>query len=319
MALTQPWWGALVLLVLTAVAVIAVLWRRRPRVPGGALPFAAAARLRSLPRFRALARRRLRWAVVEATALAVAAAGVSMLVARPVDVDAQSAQRSNRDVVLCMDVSGSMQRVVRDVLGAFGELAGHLEGERLALVLFDSAAVTGFPLTDDASFVREQLASEAREMTGRRVPGTGLGDVGSSLIGDGLVSCLQRFDGDPDRSRTVVLATDNQTSGRSLYSLDEAAAMAADDGVLVFGITPNDNTVTATHELTEQVRLTGGDTLLLDPNMPLGDIVEAVEATQRRELEGPARLEAEDLLWPGVGLTMVGVVGAAFARRRGMA
>lgn len=318
MALIQPSAGLAVLVALLAVGLMAWFWPRRRVRPGAALPFGAATRLRALPRFRALAAHRWRWSAVECGALLIAAAGIALLVARPVDQDAQAAQRSNRDVVLCMDVSGSMTPVVQETLASFERLAGDLDGERIGLVVFDSAAVTVFPLTDDGAYIQQHLADTAARLDGHSLPGTRLGSMGSSLIGDGLASCLQRFDDDdPDRSRTVVLATDNQTSGKSLFSLEEATELAQERGALVFGITPNDNAVAATEALTEQVRTTGGDTLFLAPGTPLEEISDSVQAAQRRELESPHRMDSKALVWPGLGLTVAGVVSAAVAHRRG--
>ena len=50
----------------------------------------------------------------------------------------------------------------------------------------------------------------------------------SSLVADGLVSCVQRFDRlDEERGRALVFATDGEQRGRSVYDLPEAAAYAA--------------------------------------------------------------------------------------------
>lgn len=318
MALTEPWWGAAVLVAAAIVAVVAWWWpHRRREIANDALPFAGGARLRALPQYQTLARRRWRWLMAELAAVLLAVAGAALTVARPVDEHQVAEARSNRDVVLCMDTSGSMSPVVQDVLGAYRELAQRLDGERLALVMFDSSAVTVFPLTDDADYVADQLDAASAEVASGTVAGTRLGDVGTSLIGDGLKSCLQRFDvTDPSRSRTVVLATDNQTSGKSLFTLTDAADEAHKQHTLVFGIAPNDNQVAATQALEQALRPTGGETLRLGPDAPLGSIVDAVERTQARELEAPPETNAEPVLWPGMALVLVGVAGAALFRRR---
>ncbi|WP_052460220.1 vWA domain-containing protein [Tessaracoccus massiliensis] len=318
MALTHPLLGLAALAVLVVAAALAWLWPRRPDPVTGALPFAAAARLRALPRFQELARHRRRWLVTELACLAVAAVAVSLLVARPVLQNTSHEERANRDVMLCLDVSGSMRPVVQGVLGAFEDLARELAGERIGLVLFDSAAVTVFPLTDDAAYIRDVLQATAAELEARDIPGTRLGDVGSSLIGDGLASCLLRFDrDDPARSRTVVLATDNQTSGKSLFTLAQATDKAIADEVLVFGIAPADNALTATDELSAQAQRTGGRILLLGPRTDLGAVTQAVDATQRRALAGPSRPDARELTWPPAALAGLGLAGAAYARRKG--
>lgn len=316
MALMYPLLGLAVLLALAGAAALA-WWSSTRERPAGALLVDGTDRIRSLPRFRELSRRHRRWALVETLALAVAGAGVALLAARPVDASSLADERSNRDVVLCLDVSGSMAPVVSDVMAAFADLAADLDGERIALVWFDSTAVTMFPLTDDAGYIATQLDGLRSELDGTPVAGTQVGEVGSSLVGDGLASCLQRFDHlDASRSRTVVLATDNQVSGRPLFTLADAVARAAEDEVLVYGITPSDNTVAATNELEDDVATTGGDVLLLGPRTPLQEITGAVEATQSAALPGPPRSDPEDILWPGALLVCVGTVGAGLARRR---
>lgn len=318
MALTHPWWGLVALLAIAVTAGLAWGWPRRPDRQPSAVLFAAAARLRALPRFQQLARARRRWLTIELLALAVASAGVALLVARPVQQGTSADERATRDVVLCLDVSGSMRPVVQAVLAAFETLADDLAGERIGLVLFDSAAVTVFPLTDDATYIREVLHATQAEVSGRVVPGTRLGDVGSSLIGDGLASCLLRFDrDDPTRSRTVVLATDNQTSGKELFTLAQATRRAIDDGVLVFGIAPSGNSVRATDELAAQAQLTGGRILLLGPHTDLDSITSAVDSTQRRALQLPGRPQAAEFAWPAAAASLLGLAAATYARRRG--
>lgn len=316
MALTHPLWGTLTLLALLVTAAAAWAWPRGRDPLAGSVPFAVASQLRALPRFEALARARRRWLLVELLALAVASAAVALLVARPVTVATSEDERANRDVVLCLDVSGSMRPVVQGVLSAFETLAQDLAGERIGLVLFDSAAVTVFPLTDDAAYITDVLRETRQEVAGRTVPGTRLGEVGSSLIGDGLASCLLRFD-DPTRSRTVVFATDNQASGKQLYTLSQATTRAVDDGVLVFAIAPGDNPVAASDELSAQAQLTGGRLLLLGPHTDLGAVTDAVDATQRRALAAPGRPDADELTWPAGLLGVLALVSAGYARKKG--
>lgn len=317
MALSYPWLGLAIALVLTVCVLAGWLWPRVGRHRGQALDFAAASSFRTLPRFRRLAALRRRWFVVELLALLMAAAGIALLAARPVVIDTQADQRSNRDIVLCLDVSGSMAPVVRDVLDSYANLAATMEGERISLVYFDSAAVAVFPLTDDAGYIEENLARAREEIDGTSVPGTRIDEVGTSLIGDGLASCLLRFDRmDEERSRTVVFATDNQTSGLPLYTLEQAVTTAVGLDVLVFGITPSDNSVRPTEDLATELRRTGGDVLLLGPTAPLSEITGAVAETQARALPGPPRTQAQELLWPGIALSLAGIGLSAVAAHR---
>lgn len=317
MALTHPWYGLAVLVILALVAVAAWLLPRPLRHSGTALAMAGTARIRALPRFLHLARTRLRRLVIETLSLALVGCGLALLAAGPVSAKTMAEQRSNRDIVMCLDVSGSMSQVDRDVIASFDALASELDGERIGFVLFDSSAVTIFPLTDDAAYISTHLRETAETLGAGQIPGTRVGDLGSSLIGDGLASCLQRFDQrDATRSRTVVLATDNQVAGSPLFSVADAAQQAVDNDVMVFGIVPADNSVAATRDLTDTLAPTGGDVLLLGPQPEIGSITRAVEATQTSAMAGRARSEAVPFVWPGVALALLGVTGASLSHRR---
>lgn len=305
-----PWAGLFALITLAGIAAAAWWWPPRRWPAQGALRVGGLDRLRRLPRFQHLVAHRRRWSRTEVISLALASVGVALVAARPVAVDTLPEQSSNRDVVLCLDVSGSMAPVVTNVMHAFSQLADSLRGERISLVWFDGAAITMFPLTDDATYIATELQSLTDELGGAAIDGTQVAEVGTSLVGDGLASCLQRFDQpQQSRSRTVVLATDNQVSGKPLLSLSEAIARAVEQNVLVYGITPSDNSVAATDALTEQVETTGGSVMLLGPQAPLHEITDAVAATQSARFSGPARAQPQALLWPalipiGLGLSL---------------
>ncbi|MET3718645.1 MULTISPECIES: VWA domain-containing protein [unclassified Arthrobacter] len=117
---------------------------------------------------------------------AVAAAG------RTVEVTTITPEQRNRDIMLCLDTSGSMSSADAAVVEVFGVLAKEFDGERIGLTIFDSSAVQVFPLTDDYGYVQEQLQMADDAFNGNPgsagfLDGTWSGR-GSSLIGDGLAS-----------------------------------------------------------------------------------------------------------------------------------
>lgn len=316
MALTQPW-IALVALIAVAVVALVALTRRPGVASGTGDPVAGAARIRTLPRFKALAARRARLLLAQLLGLMLAALGATLAVARPVESQSVADERTNRDIVLCLDVSGSMSNLDRQIVDAYLALAATLDGERIGFVAFDASAITIFPLTDDAAYIREQLTEARNWLDGRIVPGTQIGE-GTSLIGDGLASCVSRFDvPETDRSRTIVLATDNQVAGRPIFTLDQAVGRAADRNALVYGIAPADNTPSVTKELTDALRGTGGDVLLLAPQTDVSTIESAVKAQEAKALAGAPRHHAVDLVWPGAVLMILGLALAGVAWVRG--
>ena len=308
MALANIWMlVAAVAVVLVALAIGLVLGLRREGRAGGgdAARVARAERLRTLPSFRrALTRRAL--ALSGILALGAAAAIVSGVVAaRPMSAETVQPVNTSRDIMLCLDVSGSMTEVDVEVLNVFDELLDSFEGERIGLTIFNSSPVQIFPLTDDYDFVREHLASMTESFDfADRVPEHWIGTLngnGASLIGDGLAACAMGFDRqDDERSRSVIFATDNEVNGASIVTLEEAAAYAASKNVRVFAVNPvqgKDADVSA--ELSAAAEATGGAAFGLRDTTTVSDIVDQVQEQEATELRGEAQVVWTDTpnLW----------------------
>ena len=60
------------------------------------------------------------------------------LAARPARVDRTLEQGHNRDIVLCLDVSGSTLPYDRQVIASYLDLVRNFRGERMALSIFNS-------------------------------------------------------------------------------------------------------------------------------------------------------------------------------------
>lgn len=311
MALANVWMlVAAVAVVVVAVAVGLILGLRRGGRgrSGDTARVARAERLRSLPTFRkALARRALALSGILALG-AVTAIVAGVVAARPMSAQTIQPVNTSRDIMLCLDVSGSMSEVDVEVLTVFEELLDGFEGERIGLTIFNSSPVQIFPLTDDYDFIREHLDSMTRSFDYvDEIPehwvGTLNGD-GASLIGDGLAACTMGFDrpGD-DRSRSVIFATDNEVNGASIVTLDEAAAYAASKEVRVFALNPvqgKDADVSA--ELSAAAESTGGAAFGLRDTTTVSDIVEQVQEQEATELRGESQVVWTDApnLWIAV-------------------
>ncbi|WP_166139402.1 VWA domain-containing protein [Nocardioides ochotonae] len=319
MALIQWWVGALVLMLGLAVGLTAWWWHRLRR-RGDGVAVAGLERVRALPAFRALVRREVRARRLEVLSLVLALAGAALMAARLVGVSDESEQMRTRDVVLCMDVSGSMAPVVTDVLDTYLSLVAELSEERIGFVMFDGNAVTGFPLTDDYDFVVRGLRDARVAVEAGPVPGTEAPRSGSSLVGDGLASCVQHFDRPEDqRARTVVLATDNLVSGDAIYTLAQATELAVQSEAMVFGVVPDHNRAEATAELRSQTRRTHGDVLVVDAGDDANTVViaRAVERQEKKAILAAARDHSFDRVEPGGLMLVVGLLGAWTSRRRG--
>ena len=315
----NTWWLVLVAAaVLLAAIGIGILlgWRRRAGddASAGAL-VSRAERLRTLPAFRASVRRRMAMlsGIVILGSLSVLLGGV--VAARPMSAQTIQPVNTSRDIMLCLDVSGSMSDVDVEVLTVFEELLDGFDGERIGLTIFNSSPVQVFPLTDDYVFIREQLQRMRQSFdftaeTPEHWIGT-LNGPGASLIGDGLAACSMRFDNlDEERSRSVILATDNELAGASILTIEEAAAYSASKGVRVFALNPvqgKDAEVSA--QLTRAAQLTGGQSYALRDTTTVGDIIAEIEKQEATALTGQTQVIWVDTpnLW--IAVMLIAVLG----------
>lgn len=238
---TQLAWPWVLPAVAVAVLVLLGWWARRPRRASQAPVLVAhTAALRSLPRYRRLAQRRRRLGLLLVSGAMLVVAGAALVVARPQTLETSPRDSRARDLMVCLDASASMDDDNATLVRELRSIVGQLPGDRVGMMIWSSAGVLVFPLTDDYDYVRTQLDRAEDAFTGHPrgfYAGVDLPDEGASLIGDGIVSCARRFDG-PEASRTRVLlvTSDNDPLGEPTYSLSEAAAYAAEHHVLVYGI-----------------------------------------------------------------------------------
>lgn len=318
MGLIYEWMPLAWLLAIAAITATVILVRRRRRARReAALPVAHSGRLTGLSSYRkALARYRALLAGAAALAVVALLASVT-LSSRPAAESMVQPDLASRDIVLCLDISGSMIVFDEAILKVFGELSEEFTGERISLVLFNASAVTYFPLSSDYGYIQRQFErlQEALLAEDESIyAGTQFGD-GSSLIGDGLASCALRFDTpEEDRSRSIILATDNQLAGEPIFSMPEAGALAASKGIRVYGINPGD-TEGRTYlddlsvEFESVVEQTGGSYYPLDDPSAIPGIVAAISAEQAKATGGIPQLVRHDE--PGIPflLLLVGFGG----------
>lgn len=300
--LLWPWLLPVVLVVGIALAVLGLALPRRRRDRGA--PVAHVDRMTGLAAFRgALLRYRL-WI---GGALAVALAGLAVagtVASRPSGVHASQEEDFKRDIVLCLDVSGSMVDVDAEILGVYQQIASELDGERIGMRIFDASSVMAFPLTSDYDYIQEQLGRYVRALDGTLGPdeqfnylaGTASG-LGASLVGDGLASCVLDFADleASERPRSIILATDNVVNGQQIYSLPQAGQLAVDNEVRVYAINPFDfGGDQYSQELRATAEGTGGAYFALDFAQTVPQIVDRVNAIEAGYIETPPQLQVID-------------------------
>ena len=225
--------------------------------------------------------------------------------------------------MLCLDVSASMDEWNRQVVDSFRNLLAELNGERIGLTIFSGTPVAVFPLTDDYEYVSDKLDQAERAFA--ESDWSYFGGVEApkraSQTGDGLVSCLARFeDTDDGRGRAVVLATDNDVVGTGIFTLPEAAEEAVRNDVVLYGIGTPDMGDEAAAELDEAARTTGGRLSVVQDDGSAADLVRAIQQLDRARLRPrPAGIAVDDPA-AAIGLAAAGLAvllgGAVLGRRR---
>ncbi len=143
--------------------------------------------------------------------------------------------QSGRDLMLAVDLSGSMSEtdmslggaVVDRLTAAKAVLADFLdrrEGDRVGLLVFGQRAYALTPLTLDRASVREQLRDSVVGLAGRE-----------TALGDAIGLSVKRLSSQPPGQRVLILLTDGVNTAGLLEPL-KAAELARQSGVRVHTI-----------------------------------------------------------------------------------
>ncbi|MFD1718812.1 vWA domain-containing protein [Georgenia deserti] len=305
--MVTPWLIPVILAVVALAAVAGWFVRRRSARAGGPVTWVAnSAFVRSLASYRR--RLKLLRAGIGAAGVALAVVGLASaaLTARPVDRDVRSEELATRDIVLCLDVSGSMIEFDTEIVEQFSQMVESFEGERIALHIWNNTTRTVFPLTDDYTLVRDELDHAAQvldfdvdsfvydqedlEALEEFIEGTvSYSNDASSLVGDGLASCVLAFDeAETDRSRSIILVTDNLVLGDEVYTLPEAGELAAERDIEVHGLyasAEDASSEEARREYEQVITEHGGEFYEADDPAAVQGIVESIDAQQAVELD----------------------------------
>jgi hypothetical protein len=320
MVMLQPWVGLVSFALAVAVGVVSVRAFRwhRARSHRDDAPIANVAHAAASPVFRGLRRRYHSLVGIELASLSLVALAATGLTMRPLSERRDDREVHNRDVVLCLDVSGSMIKLDVDVLASFATLAAGLEGERIGLTIFNGSAVSVFPLTDDADYIADTLSASATLLVEHKqlfVEGTNEG--GSSLIGDGLASCVLRFDRlGTERSRSIVFVTDNMRAGSPIMTLEQSGEFAQERGVRVYAIAAEHTPEFAGIKLANVAAATGGASFQMTDSHTVDAVIDEIGKLEATRIALPTDVVSHDrpTLW--IALCLAGVVGTIVAHWR---
>ncbi len=148
--------------------------------------------------------------------------------------DEQRTEGEGIDIVLCMDVSGSMGS--KDILPSRMEVAKEVAVEfvrsrpvdRIGLVIFSGESFTQCPITND----RNTLISQIQSLESRKYL------IDGTVIGEGLATAVSRLSKSGSKSKVIILITDGKEDPPETRLIDPLTALeiAKSKGVKVYTI-----------------------------------------------------------------------------------
>lgn len=156
--------------------------------------------------------------------------------ARPVWIDeVVEMPISGRDLLLAVDLSGSMQERDFELNGQLvdrlvatkavaGQFIKHRQGDRIGLILFGDSAYLQAPLTFDRRTVITLLNESALGLAGEK-----------TAIGDAIGLAIKQFKRSPEQEHVLILMTDGANTA-GVVSPQEAASLAAQEGLKIYTV-----------------------------------------------------------------------------------
>ena len=281
-------------------------WKHLLEDDAASVPIAHSDRLTNLPEY-AVAFKRYQLLVK----LAVGSMSIALLMgvfvsARPASVTEITPAQQSRDIMLCLDVSGSLLKVDTTLVNRFNSLVSGFSGQRFGLTVFNSSATAIIPLSDDYKFTSERLKSVGTALAEQKgddftelTTGTLADfDKGTSLVSDGLVSCINNLGENPlHRSQSVILATDNEVNGTPIIDLDLATGLAEKKNIRLYTIDPGegDPARAADHaKLRDVAEKTGGSYYKLSDANTVGSIIGEISKQEAKYAESTSVVAISD-------------------------
>lgn len=251
------------------------------------------------------------------------------LVARPYKTQDVYTGVKKRDIIICMDVSYSLYDLNMELVDYLKGVVNGLAGDRIGVNIFNTSSVTYVPMTDDYDYVAMKLGEltdyfvmqkelyeeiydvygdypidypddvyaryeELKEKLSYYDAGTlhHNYEKGSSLIGEGLGTALYSFPylGEKDRTRFIILSTDNELNERwgyrQIMDAHAAAGYCQSNDVTVYGIFPDEKDFydpeyysysACKSDLNKAIETTGGTLYVRTDQLPVSAIVQDIQ------------------------------------------
>jgi Ca-activated chloride channel family protein len=231
--------------------------------------------------------------VAEIVALAVTVISLLLLVARPMVSIPSSDDRTGLDVMLTVDVSGSM--TIEDVQPSrieaaqevIAEFIKKLTRDRVGLIVFTGVPVTLSPLTQDYSIVQEYVDLLTPEKS------LWLSAGGGTAVGDALLLTTRKFQQGTERSKVIILITDGQSNIG--MEPEDAADIAAKRNIKVYTIYIGSFfTSRAKESLSQVATKTGGKSYTVEDKKGLATIFDEIDKLERGAYKGVTPIQYRD-------------------------
>ena len=199
-------------------------------------------------------------------------------------------EKAARDVLLAIDISGSMDQV--DFPAADGERVQRLEAvkrvvgdfirsrdsDRVALIVFGAKAFVQAPFTEDLASVRALLDQTQVGMAGPH-----------TVIGDAIGLSIKTFQASQITDRLLILLSDGGDTGSRMTPVN-AAGIAAREGIEIATIGVGDPNGTGDQQLDERTlrdiaSAAGGEYYFAADETALEEIYERIDALNPRSVE----------------------------------
>ena len=183
---------------------------------------------------------------------------------------------NNRDIMLCMDISGSVNNLNQELVKTMKETIKALKSERFGITVFDTMPYTLVPLTSDYQYalsMLDQVETSLKTKYNPFSPDTGsfvrdflYGGAqdtsdnarGYSLVGDGLAYCASAFKKNEKRTKIIILTTDNEVVGEQIITVPEATSYCRKNDIKIYAIGTKEISIDAKNELVNASKQTNG-------------------------------------------------------------
>lgn len=306
------------LVLLPAPVLVWIIWRPyRDRVQAIRMPFfrqiTKAAQVEAKPGAVILRRTTLQMiAAICVWTLTIVGLAGPVRVADPIEIE-----KAARDVVLALDISGSMD--ARDFKGADGKPVQRLEavkrvigdfikerdGDRVSLIVFGSKAFVQAPFTEDLDTLRSILEETAVGMAG---PNT--------VIGDAIGLAIRTFEASKIEQRLLILLSDGADTGSRMSPVN-AAEIATSESVTIYTIGVGDPTAEGgeavdIEALKDVAGRAGGSFFFADDENALVEIYSRIDQLTPRKVEQLSYRPRENLGHLPLGLAALCIFAVTF-------